>query len=48
MIFITDYTKYFHRGSINQVLALNHIDLQVEECDFVTIVGSNGANALNT
>jgi putative ABC transport system ATP-binding protein len=43
MITLERFTKYFHRGSINQVLALNHIDLQVEEGDFITIIGSNGA-----
>jgi putative ABC transport system ATP-binding protein len=43
MITLERYTKYFHRGSVNQVLALNQIDLQVEEGDFITIIGSNGA-----
>ena len=43
MITLEHFTKYFHRGSINQVLALNQINLQVEEGDFITIIGSNGA-----
>jgi putative ABC transport system ATP-binding protein len=43
MIRLERLTKYFHRGSINQVLALDHIDLQVAEGDFITIIGSNGA-----
>ena len=43
MITLERFTKYFHRGSINQVLALNQVDLQVQEGDFITIIGSNGA-----
>ena len=43
MIRLTSFTKYFHRGSVNEVLALNNIDLGVAEGDFVTIIGSNGA-----
>jgi putative ABC transport system ATP-binding protein len=43
MIRLERFTKYFHRGSINQVLALDQIDLQVAEGDFITIIGSNGA-----
>ena len=43
MITLERFTKYFHRGSINQVLALNQIDLHVAEGDFITIIGSNGA-----
>jgi putative ABC transport system ATP-binding protein len=43
MISLEQFTKYFHKGSVNQVLALDCIDLQVDEGDFVTIIGSNGA-----
>jgi len=43
MIGISDLTKYFHRGSVNEVLALSGIDLQVRRGDFITVVGSNGA-----
>jgi len=43
MIRLSRFTKYFHKGSINQVLALDHLDLAVAEGDFITIVGSNGA-----
>jgi putative ABC transport system ATP-binding protein len=43
MIRLDQFTKYFHRGSVNQVLALDRIDLQVAEGDFITIIGSNGA-----
>lgn len=43
MIRLEKFTKYFHKGSINQVLALDRMDLAVEEGDFITLVGSNGA-----
>ena len=43
MISIKNYTKYFHKGSINEVLALNAISLDIKEGEFVTVIGSNGA-----
>lgn len=43
MIEINDLVKTFHRGSINEVLALAGINLQVGKGDFITIIGSNGA-----
>lgn len=43
MIEITDLVKTFHRGSINEVLALSGINLSVRKGDFITIIGSNGA-----
>jgi len=36
-------TKYFLRGTPNQVKALDAVDLDVAEGDFVTVIGSNGA-----
>jgi putative ABC transport system ATP-binding protein len=35
--------KYFHKGSVNEVFALNDITLRLAEGDFVTVIGSNGA-----
>jgi putative ABC transport system ATP-binding protein len=35
--------KYFHRGSVNEVFALNDLSLRVAEGEFVTVIGSNGA-----
>jgi len=35
--------KYFHKGSVNEVFALNNINLQIKEGDFITVIGSNGA-----
>lgn len=43
MISLKNITKYFNKGSVNQVLALDNIDLEVTEGDFVSIIGSNGA-----
>lgn len=43
MIRIRGYTQYFHRGSVNEIRALNHIDLDFAKGDFVTLIGSNGA-----
>ncbi|RMG56602.1 MAG: ABC transporter ATP-binding protein [Gammaproteobacteria bacterium] len=43
MIKIHSLSKYFHRGSVNEVLALSGIDLKVRAGDFITLVGSNGA-----
>jgi putative ABC transport system ATP-binding protein len=43
MIFIERCTKYFHRGSVNEVLALNDINLEIQNGDFITVIGSNGA-----
>ena len=36
-------TKYFLKGTPNQVKALDAIDLKIEPGDFVCIIGSNGA-----
>lgn len=36
-------TKYFFRGTPNEVRALDRVDLDVADGDFVTIIGSNGA-----
>ncbi len=43
MIGLEGLVKYFHRGSVNEVLALAGIDLQLAAGDFVTVIGSNGA-----
>jgi putative tryptophan/tyrosine transport system ATP-binding protein len=40
---LTDIRKVFCRGTIDEVTALNGINLDVDERDFVTIIGSNGA-----
>ena len=43
MIAIESATKYFHQGSVNEVIALDNISLHIKEGEFVTIIGSNGA-----
>jgi putative ABC transport system ATP-binding protein len=43
MITMTGITKAFHRGDVNEVLALNNVDLSINDGDFITIIGSNGA-----
>jgi len=36
-------TKFFFRGTPNEVRALDRVDLEVAEGDFVAVIGSNGA-----
>lgn len=43
MLIINDLTKIFYRGTSNENMALNNINLTVNEGDFITVVGSNGA-----
>ena len=43
MITLSGLTKYFNRNSINQVMALDAVDLSIAAGDFITIIGSNGA-----
>jgi len=43
MISVRQTTKFFHRGSVNEVRALHDISLEVRRGDFITVIGSNGA-----
>lgn len=43
MISLKHINKYFHKGSVNEVFALNDINLEIREGDFITVIGSNGA-----
>lgn len=43
MIRLEGYTQYFHRGGVNEVRALDQIDLNLAKGEFVTLIGSNGA-----
>lgn len=43
MLELKNITKYFHRGSVNETLALRDISLNVRRGDFICIIGSNGA-----
>ena len=43
MLEIKNLTKTFYPGTVNEKLAMDHLNLQVNPGDFVTIIGSNGA-----
>ena len=43
MLKITDLHKTFHPGTVNAKKALNGLSLTLEEGDFVTVIGGNGA-----
>ena len=43
MITLNNLIKYFHKGSVNEILALDNISLEVKDGDFITVIGSNGA-----
>ena len=43
MLKLTNISKTFGKGTVNEKTALNGIDLHLQKGDFVTILGSNGA-----
>ncbi|MTI80924.1 MAG: ATP-binding cassette domain-containing protein [Firmicutes bacterium] len=43
MIKLNNIYKYFFADTPNEVVALNNINLNIKEGDFVTVIGSNGA-----
>jgi putative ABC transport system ATP-binding protein len=43
MLEATALVKYFFRGTVNEVLALDRVNLKVKQGEFVCIIGSNGA-----
>ena len=43
MLQLNDLHKTFNPGTVNEKVALNGVNLQMEAGDFATIVGSNGA-----
>lgn len=48
MLKIDNIKKTFNRGTINEKLALNGVNLSLEEGDFVTVIGGNGAGKSTT
>lgn len=48
MLEIQDLHKTFHIGTINEKVALDGVNLQLREGDFVTIIGGNGAGKSTT
>lgn len=43
MLELKNIHKTFNPGTINEKIALNGVDLKLEEGDFVTVIGGNGA-----
>lgn len=43
MLELYQVCKTFNPGTVNEKLALNHLSLTLEEGDFVTVIGGNGA-----
>ena len=43
MLELRNLSKTFNPGTVNEKTALSHLNLTVEDGDFITIVGSNGA-----
>ncbi len=43
MIRATGMNKYFHRGSVNEVHSVRDLSIDIDQGDFITIIGSNGA-----
>ena len=40
---LREVSKIFSRGTIDEVVALDNIRLDVNDGDFITVIGSNGA-----
>jgi putative ABC transport system ATP-binding protein len=43
MLKVQKISKTFNQGTVNAKLALNEVSLELEEGDFITIIGGNGA-----
>ncbi len=43
MLELKNIHKTFNKGTVNEKVALNGVDLTLEEGDFVTVIGGNGA-----
>lgn len=43
MLEIKNVYKTFNAGTVNEKVALNGLDLKLEDGDFVTVIGGNGA-----
>ena len=48
MLKLIDIHKTFNPGTINEKVALNGVDLHLNEGDFVTVIGGNGAGKSTT
>ena len=43
MLDLTDIRKTFNAKTVNEKVALNGVNLHLEDGDFVTVIGGNGA-----
>ena len=43
MIEIRNLVKTFNRGTASETIAINHLNLTLQEGDFITVIGGNGA-----
>jgi putative ABC transport system ATP-binding protein len=43
MMLLQDISKTFHRGQVNEVVALKPLSLEIHRGDFVVVVGANGS-----
>lgn len=43
MLELIDVCKTFNKGTVNEKVALSHVNLTIENGDFVTVIGGNGA-----
>ena len=43
MLELKNVYKVFHPGTINEKVALDNINLKINDGEFVTVIGSNGA-----
>ena len=43
MLELKDIVKYFDKGTPSETLAINHLNLQIQQGDFITVIGGNGA-----
>jgi len=43
MLKVQGLKKVFNQGTVNEKIALSHVDLHLEPGDFVTVIGGNGA-----
>jgi putative ABC transport system ATP-binding protein len=43
MLRLDNVSVFFHRGTSNEVKALNNLSLEVNEGEFITVIGPNGA-----
>ena len=41
MIAVHGLNKYFHRGSVNEVHSIRDLSIDIDQGDFITIIGSN-------